>query len=255
MRLGRAIPNVGYEVWYRREMNRLIRRMNKDVISEIENLYNDTFAKDAPLSVAQQMKQLRAKWYKEFEKRGREAARRIATKVHNRTRKQIVDKLKETGINIQPQYTIKEKSVMAVMVLHNVKLIKSIPQKYLLSVQRIVTRAWFSGGDMQYIIDRIKKKIDKSYKNAERRAYLIAKDQMNKITQQWARYDAMAYGATAGVWIHVPGEFTSRETHIHMNGQKFDLQTGLFDPDVNKNVLPADLPFCWCQNEFIFGEE
>ena len=37
------------------------------------------------------------------------------------------------------------------------------------------------------------------------------------------------YGATKGRWIHVPGRYSSRITHVHMDGEVFDLNVGLYD--------------------------
>lgn len=53
-------------------------------------------------------------------------------------------------------------------------------------------------------------------------------------------------GFEKATWIHVPGEFTSRQTHIKFNGREFDLTEGLFDTDVERNVFPAELWYCRC---------
>ena len=88
--------------------------------------------------------------------------------------------------------------------------------------------------------------------NAERRAELIAKDQTQKVTQDFARANAQAYGATKARWIHIPGEKTSRITHMEMDGEEFDINVGLYDPDVGENVLPGQLIYCMCTQEFLF---
>lgn len=78
------------------------------------------------------------------------------------------------------------------------------------------------------------------------RATNVAIDQTNKITQGILRANDEALGVTEGVWIHVPGKFTSRETHIGMNGKRFNLKDGMFDPAVGKNVHCGELPYCRC---------
>lgn len=60
------------------------------------------------------------------------------------------------------------------------------------------------------------------------------------------RINMLSLGFTEAKWIHVPGEFTSRETHIKFDRRKFDLQVGLFDTDVSKNVFPGELWWCRC---------
>ena len=250
---GRMIPNAGYEARYRRSLLRMIDALQNDTKKEIYSLYDIEIVKDAEFSLAQLMKGLRKKWYDIFTKRAKEMARWLMDKVGKRTREEITKQLKKIGFIIPtPQYTKEEKADIDDLIAKNVKLIKSIPQKYLRQVQRVVKEAYLRGGDLEHIKKNIENKFNSTVKNTERRAYLIAKDQMNKITQKWAIMEAKRYGAKAGGWIHVSGEFSSRETHIEMNGKRFDLETGLYDRAVKKNVFPADLPYCACQCEFFF---
>ena len=60
------------------------------------------------------------------------------------------------------------------------------------------------------------------------------------------RINMLSLGFREATWIHVPGEFTSRETHIKFDRRRFDLQIGLFDTDVSKNVFPGELWWCRC---------
>lgn len=81
--------------------------------------------------------------------------------------------------------------------------------------------------------------------NADR-ARNVAIDQTNKITQGIIRANDEDLGITEGIWVHVPGQFSSRETHIAMNGERFKLNEGLYDPDVGHNVVPGECPYCRC---------
>ena len=78
------------------------------------------------------------------------------------------------------------------------------------------------------------------------RAKRVAIDQTNKITNVILRANDEELGITEGVWIHVPGAYTSRETHKQMDGKRFNLKEGMWDPDVKRNIQPAELPFCRC---------
>ena len=80
----------------------------------------------------------------------------------------------------------------------------------------------------------------------EKRASRVALDQINKINGAIQRDNAKALGIMQAFWVHVPGQYSSRETHIHMNGKLFDLDKGLYDEDVNKYVVPGELPYCRC---------
>lgn len=256
MRIGRVAPNVGYQERYRREMVKVLKVMHKDVLYEIGGFYDISLAKDDKFTFTKLMAMLRKKWYKIFVAMATSVAAWFVNTIRKRAKDELTDMLKKAGILVNPMYNGTEKYRMREMIARNVKLIKSIPQKYLREVQDAVTEAWLRGGDQQYIIERIKALVSKKYKNAERRAELIARDQLNKITQQWAVIEAMACGCKKGSWLHFPGEYTSRETHIHMNKKEFDLNTGLFDEEkyVKRCVMPGELPFCQCQCEFIFGE-
>lgn len=78
------------------------------------------------------------------------------------------------------------------------------------------------------------------------RARNVAIDQTNKITQGIARANDSELGVTQGIWIHVPGQYTSRETHKAMHGKRFDLNRGLFDSEAGRYTFPSLEPFCRC---------
>ena len=169
------------------------------------------------------------------------------------------------GFALTPNYTDAQKAEIAKFVEESVNLIKTIPMNYLNEVQDSVRDAVERGGDRAAIHEAIKDKFDHpivnrkageseedALKRAERRADLIAKDQVQKVTQQMAMSNAKAYGATKGEWIHIPGEKTSRITHMEMDSKVFDIDKGLYDSDVGRFVLPGELPFCMCSCAFLF---
>lgn len=78
------------------------------------------------------------------------------------------------------------------------------------------------------------------------RAKRVAIDQTNKITNTILRANDEDLGVTEGIWIHVPGQFSSRQSHVAMNGKKFDLKKGMYDPSVGKHIQCGELPFCRC---------
>lgn len=249
---GRMYPNAGYNARYRREIRRLIKAMHKDVKKELGALYS-VLASDAPLTLTEIMARLRKKWYYLFEKRAKEMARWLADSVQKRTQKDVMNQLKKMGFALTPHYTGAEKKLIKDFVQESVSLIKTIPQTFLREVQENVKKAFERGGDRAAIKEAIEDKIDHPLvQNAERRAELIAKDQTQKVTQDFARANAQAYGATKARWIHIPGEKTSRITHMEMDGEEFDINVGLFDPDVGENVLPGQLIYCMCTQEFLF---
>ena len=249
---GRMYPNAGYNARYRREIRRLIKAMHKDVKKELGALYS-VLATDAPLTLTEIMARLRKKWYYLFEKRAKEMAKWLADSVQKRTQKDVMNQLKKMNFALTPHYTGEEKKLIKDFVQESVSLVKTIPQTFLKEVQENVKKAFERGGDRAAIKEAIEEKIDHPLvKNAERRAELIAKDQTQKVTQDFARANAKAYGATKARWIHIPGEKTSRITHMHMDGEEFDINVGLYDPDVGEYVKPGQLIYCMCTQEFLF---
>ena len=262
---GRMYPNAGYTARYRREIKKLIRAMNQETRSEILSLYSDK-ANDGILRDLQSvMKKLREKWKREFERRAKQMAEWLADKTQKRTRKDVQKQLKNMGFALTPNYSDAEKAAIAKFVEESVNLIKTIPMNYLNEVQDIVRDAVERGGDRAAIHEAIKDKFDHplvnkragesdedALKRAERRADLIAKDQVQKATQDFARENAKAYGATKAEWIHIPGEKSSRITHIHMDSVIFDIDQGLYDEDVGRYVKPGELPYCMCSQNFLF---
>ena len=88
----------------------------------------------------------------------------------------------------------------------------------------------------------------------EERAKRVALDQTNKLNQQIQRDNAEDLGITKCIWVHMPGQYTSRQTHKKFDGQVFDTKTGLYDSDVGKNVLPGELPYCRCVARMVLPE-
>ena len=66
------------------------------------------------------------------------------------------------------------------------------------------------------------------------------------MNQGLQRANAQSLGAKTGIWVHVPGMYSSRKTHKAMDGKRFNLDEGLYDEAVGKKVLPGVLPFCRC---------
>ena len=109
-------------------------------------------------------------------------------------------------------------------------------------LQEVILRGVLEGQSFRQVRDTLSQFEGFDMKRAER----VARDQINKINQAIQRDNQLELGITQGIWVHVPGQFTSRETHVHMNNKLFDLKEGLYDEDVNKYVVPGELPYCRC---------
>lgn len=249
---GRSKPSIAQELQFRRDLYNLIHEMKKETTSEIERYLGTSTTNDAtPRSLQKILSQLRKKWYRLFDRRGKMLAKWLVGKTNDRTMKQIMRTLKKTGFTVEPQYTDAQKEVIQQITTESVNLIKSIPQQYLKNVQKVVSASFIRGQDMVSVTEYVKKLLPKIGEQAFNRAALIARDQTNKATQNTMIANAMALGATQARWIHVPGTYSSRITHKHMNGQIFNLADGLYDSDVMRSVKPGELIYCNCQMAII----
>lgn len=79
-----------------------------------------------------------------------------------------------------------------------------------------------------------------------KRSEFDALDVSNRFSQAVEMENSKSLGITKGIWVHVAGAYTSRETHKKFNGKKFDLNKGLYDKDYGGYVKPAQLRFCRC---------
>jgi hypothetical protein len=89
----------------------------------------------------------------------------------------------------------------------------------------------------------------------DKRANTVAQDQTNKITQLIQIENAKAVGVKKAVWVHIAGKYTSRASHIKMNGQEFDISKGCYDEFEKKYIFPAQLINCRCEMQMIFDDE
>ncbi len=77
-------------------------------------------------------------------------------------------------------------------------------------------------------------------------AEYLARDITNHVNFEINRANVKEVGITHGVWVHNPGRFTSRSTHLKFHGKLFSLQEGLYDDDAEMNVVPGQLRHCQC---------
>lgn len=113
------------------------------------------------------------------------------------------------------------------------------------SAQR-VQNAIAEGISKGYNLSRLTEKINSLENMDEARAARVALDQSCKLNQFIQVENSKALGVKEGIWVHVPGQYESRASHMKMNGQKFDLEKGMYDPDVEDYIQPGELPYCRC---------
>lgn len=174
-------------------------------------------------------------------------AERFILEIERTTKRQFRNNAKQSGILIDTKRDPKEIKEIAKLIRQNVKLIKTIPKEYLNKFEAFMNIAVSRGVDRAYVEKRLNE-LDIATK---RKIHLLAVDQCNKISHQILVRQCLDMGITRGRWVHVPGEYSSRLTHIEMDGEEFDLTEGLYDSAVDDYVVPTQLPYCRCTFECI----
>ena len=282
VRLCRAVEsNVGERRAYKKQLVRVQKDFQAYVLNEIfqELERQNALTTDAKLPTVPNLKELKRKTLKllrrgvEFErflqdliaknsKRWLDALRQVSGSVAERFVKKAMasstnaQKAALIAAGVKPSL-IKERwsvpvvgrqylspnaaSAMPSMIKENVELITHIGENDITRITEVLTKGLQEG--MDYNALRQELNATNGFDGA--RADRVALDQINKINQQVQIMNAQSLGCTHARWKHVPGQYTSRRTHMALDGQEFDLNEGLYDESVQRNVIPGQLPYCF----------
>lgn len=80
----------------------------------------------------------------------------------------------------------------------------------------------------------------------------IANNSGRNMAAEAQQSNAKMLGIKEGIWVHRPGAWSSRKSHKAMDGKKFSLGKGMWDPDEGKFVMPGELPACRCSFRAVF---
>lgn len=248
----RAIrPNVGIEREYRRRLNKLIRLMNDSVVWWIRAEYrkqeprilSDLAADASPAeTLAQKLRKLSMRWKKTIEPETKKLAYWFIHQVETRAHSAMKSALKKIGMTVTYRPTRAERDVMQSVIEENVSLIRTIPEQYFAEVEGLVQRSVQAGRDLGWLTDALHER----YEITRRRAAVISRDQNSKATDALNRARDADLGITEGIWVHVPGNKSSRHSHVMMDGKRFNLAKGMYDPDVKRFIHCGELINCNC---------
>ncbi len=220
--------------------------MHKTLLDTVLRAYKTTVPQaqdDNPLDAME--RRIRAnfkRWKQRYAAEAETNAKKFVNKIDEQSQKQMVANMKKIGMTVNYDLTPELKKTLNDSVKTNTELIKSIPEYYHDKVAKIVAQAAENGRDEGYLVD----KLEEAELATENRAALIARDQINRVTNQVAIARSQSLGITKGIWIHVPGVHSSRITHEAMDGKEFELDEGMYDEDVGDYVKPGELIYCNC---------
>lgn len=248
-------PNVGIESAYRRALDKWIKAMHASVLywvrarfkaNEPEILATDELPATA---MKREMRKLSRQWLKNFDEAAPKLADFFAQEVGDRTDAALKKILRDGGFSVKFTMTRAQRDVLGSTVNQNVSLIKSIPQQYLKNVEGAVMRSIQAGRKLSELTDEL----EKNYGVTRRRAAFIAIDQNNKATSALNKARNVELGLFEHIWMHSHAGKKPRPTHVRMNGRKFDIRVGMYDPDpkVKAFIQPSYLPRCRCTSKAV----
>lgn len=240
-------PSVAVQREYQKKLEQLIDRMNRSTVYWLKAEYRKEFpqlAQDTLPSKAlsEKLHKIMKKWRKEFNEDAEVISDWFVHKLYRFVKNSVYQSLKDAGLVIHKRMTRSEMDVLRSLIIQNVSLIKTIPDRYFSDIEFLVQACVQNGRDMGYLTAELEKRYNVTHK----RAVVISRDQTNKATEQMSMERNKALGITQGIWMHTSGGKTYRSTHVAMNGKVFNLNEGLYDPDVGHNVLPAECINCRC---------
>lgn len=247
-------PNEGIRVWYREQIDELLRESYQELLTALAPVMAQIpavrMATDAPLSV-RNIERILKSWGNRWVYRFDNTAAKIATKFTGRafrmTEEQMRSALKQAGFTVAFKPTSGSIAAYKGVIAENINLIKSIPQRYLTDVQSAVWSSVNRGADMA----TLSKELTRNYGSTVTRAALIARDQNAKAKATIENTRRQELGITQAIWQHSSAGREPRPTHVAMDGKVFDLRKGMWDSDEKQWILPGQLINCRCTSRAI----
>ena len=239
-----VIANSGIESAYRKEMQRLINDMQRDALKRINAVYSKPLNGDElNAELNRIIDNMSEQWDRRFDRESRKIAAQFLKRIDNYTASVLLQQFKTINEDYRARRVLEVDQAMQAAIEINVSLIKSIPEQFHKRIRAIATTTLSHNRDLHFM----QKLIRHTSGVTKRRAVLIAKDQANKVTNELAIHRSLSVGITRGIWQHVPGKYSSRRSHVKMDGEEFDLAQGLYDADEGRYVKPGELIACNCR--------
>lgn len=256
-----VFANAGVAAAYRKRLESLIDEMQRSTVWWLRAAYRkseDRISQDAmpgtgggtsdtpsetPASrMSWTLRRLQAYWLRQWRKKAEQTARGFVRSARNNTLAAYGAAFRAAGMTVKMDPGRVMNDTVQALIAENVALIRSIPQDFFAEVEGLVQRSISMGRNAAFLEDELAKR----FNLARNRARTIARDQNNKACEAIKRAENRRLGITEGIWVFVPGNKSSRKTHIPMNGKRFKLDEGLYDSAVKRKVLPGELVNCNC---------
>lgn len=235
---------VGLE--YQRHLIKMVRELNKAVYKVLSSTYAEfesQIAKDAnPVTQLDfAMKKVFDKYTAIFKKTGQSLAENFVGTIDKYNFRHLKNQLRALSITIRPDNNyIGALNVNKALISENVDLITNLSQKQYEQIHGDIMRSIAKGGDLQEMEANLRKRGIQT----EKRARLIARDQLFKATGAIDNQRKLDNGITHSIWKHSHGDKIPRRSHLAADGKVFDNRKGcLIDGEY---ILPAEKINCTC---------
>jgi len=171
-----------------------------------------------------------------LEENSKKAGKKASEHARKQLRRQFVSSL---GIDL---YATDDEDAIEGFVEKNVKLIRSVQNQYLHEVEQTILEGLSTGSTVEDLKDRLTPLVDDVGKKAERRAKVIANDQVGKLSQQINRHRQQSVGVKKFIW-RTMGDNRVRDSHEDLDGQEFTWAEGA------NGLYPGDDIMCRCYAE------
>lgn len=225
--------NASIEQRYVRKLEKLVKRMHKDVTKNIMKFFKKGFSRkyfeDSSVQVQDDsissqarilMNELTRKYEKLFNDESKNLADWMVDETLNYSKFSLHESLKQLsgGLSIKTGFITEDlEEVLKAIVTENVSLIRSIPDKYFTEVTGDVMRSITTGRGLADLRPQLQKRLGIT----ERRARNIAIDQIHKTYTSINKERLERVGITQFRWVHSGGGQTPRKSHQKISGQTF----------------------------------
>lgn len=238
----KANASVGYR--YYQELLGLVQAMNSDMRRTILDAFTTTENVDAIVGI---MNVRAMEWQNFVDKKADIIAAQFVNNVDRATITSLAHSIRKAPKPTAESLIVKLNShgrqalnANKAATIENVALIKSIPAKYHNQVTFLVTEAAGQGRGRKWLEDELVA-LGHSTKS---RAKLIAKDQLNKVTEVINVSRQRGLGITHNQWHHSSRPKQPRQAHIKADGKIYQLDKGcLIDGEY---IYPGQKINCYC---------
>ena len=246
-------PDV-VEAKFRAELDRMVERMQRVTVRELDKLYRSpeapTVAMDASFSsmAARLVRELTRRFTALFVDRAGGLAKAWAEGISRQSAVGLGQSLKDVSGGVTLKTDVISGAVADVVkasIKQNVALIKSIPREYFLEIEGEVMRSIQTGRGMA----DLQPFLEKRYGITKRRAALIARDQTSKATAAINRARMQGLGVKKFKWLHSMGGKEPRPLHKNvLNGNVYSFDDPpVIDERTGERGLPGVLINCRCR--------